>query len=51
MSSLVNNIIRLQVAHWPLMLEVPCSIPATGEKKNRCPNMLSLVSFVGMTLK
>ena len=38
------------LAHWPLVLEVMGSIPATGEIKFRCPNMLSLVAFAGMTL-
>ena len=32
------------------MLEVMGLIPAAGEKKFRWPNMLSLVSFAGMTL-
>ena len=32
------------------MLEVMASIPAAGEEKLPCPNMLSLVSFAGMTL-
>ena len=38
------------VRHLPLVLEVPCSIPACSEEKFRCPNTLSLVSFTGMTL-
>ena len=33
-----------------LVLEVSGSIPARGEKKIRCLNTLSLVSFAGMTL-
>ena len=37
-------------SHLPLVLEVPGSIPARSEKKIGCPNMLSLVSFAGMTL-
>ena len=36
--------------HWPLVLEVMGWIPATGDEKIWCPNMLSLVSFTGMTL-
>ena len=32
------------------MLDVMGSIPAAGEEKFRCPNMLSLVSFAGMIL-
>ena len=32
------------------MLDVPNSIPAADEENLRCPNMLSLVSFAGMTL-
>ena len=32
------------------MLDVPSSIPAADEENRRCPNMLSLVSFAGMTL-
>ena len=32
------------------MLEVTCSIPATGEEKFRCRNMLSIMTFAGMTL-
>ena len=36
--------------HWPLVLEVMDSISAAGEETFRCPNMLSLVSFAGMTL-
>ena len=38
------------VRHLPLVLEVPGSIPARGEKNFGCPNTLSLVSFAGMTL-
>ena len=41
---------NLVEAHWPLVLEVMGSIPAAGEETFRCPNMLSLVSFAGMTL-
>ena len=41
-------------AHWlanlPLVLEVRGSLTAHGEEKFWCPNMLSLVSFAGMTL-
>ena len=37
------------VGHLPLVLEVSGSIPACGEE-TLCPNMLSLVSFAGMTL-
>ena len=37
------------VAQW-LVLEVPGSIPARGQKKIWCPNTLSIVSFAGMTL-
>ena len=32
------------------MLEVMGLIPTAGEERFRCPNMLSLVSFAGMTL-
>ena len=35
---------------WPLVLEVMGSIPAAGEEKFRCPNILSLVLFAGITL-
>ena len=38
------------LAHWPLVLEVMGLIPAAGEEKFGCLNMLSLVSFAGMTL-
>ena len=38
-------------SHWPLVLEVMNSIPEASEEKFRCLNMVSLVSFAGMTLK
>ena len=38
------------LAHRPLVLEVMGSIPVAVEEKFLCPNMLSVVSFAGMTL-
>ena len=45
-----GSMVAYWLVHWPLVLEVMGSIPAAGEEKFRCPNMLSSVSFAGMTL-
>ena len=46
-----GSVVACWLVHWPLELEVMGSIPAAGEENFRCPNMFSLVSFAGMTLK
>ena len=40
-----QNFLDPHMAHLPLVLEVPGSIPARGEEKFRSPNTLSLVSL------
>ena len=42
-----SEIVSQLLAHLPLVLEFPGSIPAFD--KFRCSNMLSLVSFAGIT--
>ena len=42
-----SEIVSQLLAHLPLVLEFPVSIPAFDEF--RCSNMLSLVSFAGIT--
>ena len=46
----IESVVATWLAHWPLVLEVIGLIFVAGEEKFQCLNMLSLVSFAGMTL-